>query len=190
MAIETEDDPSVPAHEMGAPTDRLAPKTSPSDGCPVSIDATTVTPVKAPRVPRDLVATATMPSGKSVTVRVPGEIPMERLALVGGVAVTRAVTMLEMAMMPPTVDVEGLADAVAVRVVERFGNGQREALLVDYPQAARMLSTTVSALKTRMSRGDPKLHACVAATEDRTVRFDAKKLADVFTPKTARRRTT
>jgi len=74
----------------------LAPGPTPSDGCGVDADpAPLITPTKGSRVPRDLIATATASTGESVTVTVPGEIPLERLAITGAVALTRAVTMLE-----------------------------------------------------------------------------------------------
>jgi hypothetical protein len=52
-------------------------------------------------------------------------------------------------------------------------------LLVTYAGAARLLGTTVSALKTRVSRGENKLRACMV-TNGRRVRFSTLKLAEKF----------
>ncbi len=60
--------------------------------------------------------------------------------------------------------------------------GSREPILVDYNEAARLLGTTVSALKTRVSRGDLKLTAAMI-TSGRTVRFNVDKLNEKFTPR-------
>lgn len=60
--------------------------------------------------------------------------------------------------------------------------GSREPILVNYNEAARLLGTTVSALKTRVSRGDPKLTAAMI-TSGRAVRFNVDKLNEKFTPR-------
>jgi hypothetical protein len=52
-------------------------------------------------------------------------------------------------------------------------------LLVTYAGAARLLGTTVSALKTRVSRGENRLRACMV-TNGRRVRFSTLKLAEKF----------
>lgn len=58
----------------------------------------------------------------------------------------------------------------------------RPAFLVDYPEAARLLGTTVSALKTRVSRGDHRLHSAMV-TNGRRVQFNVAKLSEKFTPR-------
>jgi len=57
-------------------------------------------------------------------------------------------------------------------------------ILVDYSGAAELLATTVTALKTRVSRGDHRLHAAMV-TNGRSVRFNVAKLSEKFTPKRA-----
>jgi hypothetical protein len=56
-----------------------------------------------------------------------------------------------------------------------------EPVLVDYAGAARLLGTTVAALKTRMSRGDTKLMAA-KVQNGRAVRFNVVKLTEKNTP--------
>jgi hypothetical protein len=76
-----------------------------------------------------------------------------------------------------------LADAVAERVAERLTAAPSSVpFLAGYPEAARLLSTTVSALKTRVSRGDPRLHAAMV-TNGKSVRFNVAKLFEKFKPK-------
>jgi DNA-directed RNA polymerase specialized sigma24 family protein len=53
---------------------------------------------------------------------------------------------------------------------------------VDYEGAARLLNTTVAALKSRVSRGDNKLAAAMV-TNGRSVRFSVAKLTERFTPR-------
>ncbi len=55
-------------------------------------------------------------------------------------------------------------------------------LLVDYAGAARLLGTTVTALKSRVSRGDNRLTAAMV-TNGRSVRFNIEKLGEKFTPR-------
>jgi hypothetical protein len=83
------------------------------------------------------------------------------------------------------VELEGerLAGAVADRVAERLAAGPSSVpLLADYPEAARLLRTTVSALKTRVSRGDQRLHAAMV-TNGRSVRFNVAKLSAKVAPR-------
>ena len=54
-------------------------------------------------------------------------------------------------------------------------------ILVDYAGAANLLGTTASALKTRVSRGDPKLVAA-RVMHGRAVRFNVAKLTERHTP--------
>jgi len=61
-------------------------------------------------------------------------------------------------------------------------SGAAEPILADYPEAADLLRTTVSALKTRVSRGDQRLHAAMV-TYGRSVRFNVAKLREKFAPK-------
>jgi hypothetical protein len=64
----------------------------------------------------------------------------------------------------------------------RMRFGAADLILVDYAGAAELLGTTVSALKTRVSRGDARLHAAMV-TNGRRVRFNVAKLSEKFTPK-------
>jgi hypothetical protein len=63
----------------------------------------------------------------------------------------------------------------------------RPPLLVGYAGAATLLGTTVSALKSRVSRGDNKLRAAMV-TNGRSVRFSVAKLTERFS-RAGRRRT-
>jgi hypothetical protein len=75
---------------------------------------------------------------------------------------------------------------VADREPERVA-GDRPPLLVDYAGAAALLSTTVDALKSRVSRGDNKLLAALVSN-GRSVRFSVAKLTEKFSPRPAKRR--
>jgi hypothetical protein len=101
------------------------------------------------------------------------ESERERLAALGAMAI---------------VELEGerLAGAVADRVAERLAAESGPVpFLADYPEAARLLRTTVSALKTRVSRGDQRLHAAMV-TNGRSVRFNVAKLSEKVTPRRAK----
>lgn len=54
-----------------------------------------------------------------------------------------------------------------------------DAILVDYAGAARLLGTTVPALKSRVSRGENRLRACMV-TVGRRVWFSRIRLAERF----------
>jgi hypothetical protein len=60
-----------------------------------------------------------------------------------------------------------------------------EPILVDYKQAARLLGTTVPALKSRVSRGDARLLAAIVSN-GRSVRFNRAMLEKKFTPRGSR----
>ncbi|HEY1695179.1 MAG TPA: hypothetical protein VGG39_23585 [Polyangiaceae bacterium] len=81
---------------------------------------------------------------------------------------------------------DDLANAVADRVVACLGERPAvhavvDPLLLDYRAAARLLGTTVAALKSRVSRGDNRLCA-VMVTSGRSVRFHRDKLVERFRP--------
>jgi hypothetical protein len=80
-----------------------------------------------------------------------------------------------------------MEEPAPLRVVSGEDGAAREipSLLVDYDETARLLSTTVAALKTRVSRGDHRLHAAMV-TNGRQVRFSRAKLAEKFTPRRGR----
>lgn len=168
----------------GEPEHRLAAQFAPSDGCGVDAAASPFArPTKPPLVFRDLTATASV-GGRSVSVSLPGETPMDHLAVTSAVAATRAVTLLEAASMRSApVEAAMLAEAVADRVVERLaprGEPRRSdeslPLLIDYPEAARLLGIEPGALKVRVSDGRIPTN-CIKRT-GRRVQFIRSRLVE------------
>jgi len=75
-----------------------------------------------------------------------------------------------------------LAEAVAHEVIAHLRTEpSADAILVTYQEAARRLGTTVAALKTRVSRGDPRLTAAMVP-DGRSVRFNVARLNEVCKP--------
>jgi hypothetical protein len=80
---------------------------------------------------------------------------------------------------------ELLADAVAARVTERIADRSNDVpLFVDYPEAARLLSCSVAALKHRKARGS--IQARFLLETGRRVQFRRALLAELKTTFTGR----
>ena len=85
--------------------------------------------------------------------------------------------------LPDRPEFETLADQVARRLRDMSPEAPGPPpLLVDYAGAARLLGTTVTALKSRVSRGDNRVAAAMV-TNGRSVRFNIEKLSEKFKPR-------